>query len=52
VLAFGGPPTFQPAGHGYMARVRGAVDRPGDALAIAEVPELRREAESDPLLGG
>jgi hypothetical protein len=89
VLAFGGPPTYQPAGHEYMARVRGAVDRPEEALAIAEaglselgvtpgtlyamalalaaagdreaarrrldeavarVPELRHEAESDPLL--
>jgi tetratricopeptide (TPR) repeat protein len=36
VLAFGGPPAFEPAGHEYMARVRGAVDRPQDALAIAE----------------
>jgi hypothetical protein len=36
VLAFGGPPTFTPAGHEYMARVRGAVDRPQEALAIAE----------------
>ena len=36
VLALGGPPTFEPAGHEYMARVRGAVDRPQDALAIAE----------------
>jgi hypothetical protein len=36
VLAFGGPPTFEPAGHEYMARVRGAVDRPEEALAIAE----------------
>ena len=36
VLAFGGPPTFVPAGHEYMARVRGAVDRPDEALAIAE----------------
>ena len=36
VLAFGGQPTFEPAGHEYMARVRGAVDRPQDALAIAE----------------
>jgi tetratricopeptide (TPR) repeat protein len=89
VLAFGGPPTFQPAGHEYMARVRGAVDRPEEALAIAKagleelpdspgakyamalalaaagdaeearrwleeavsrVPDLRREALSDPLL--
>jgi mannose-6-phosphate isomerase-like protein (cupin superfamily) len=89
VIAFGGPPTFEPAGHEYMARVRGAVDRPDDALAIAEaglrelgdtpgtlyamalalaaagrtdearrrldeaiarVPDLRREAQSDPLL--
>ena len=89
VLALGGPPTFTPAGHEYMARVRGAVDRPQEALAIAEaglrelpdspgaryamalaaaaagdedearrrlgeaiaqVPELRREAHSDPLL--
>jgi hypothetical protein len=36
VLAFGGPPTFEPAGHEYMACVRGAVDRPEEALAIAE----------------
>jgi tetratricopeptide (TPR) repeat protein len=36
VLAFGGPPTFEPAGHEYMARVRGAVHRPEKALAIAE----------------
>jgi tetratricopeptide (TPR) repeat protein len=36
VLAFGGPPTFEPAGHEYMARVRGAVDRPEEAMAIAE----------------
>jgi len=36
VLALGGPPTFQPAGHEYMARVRGAVGRPEEALAIAE----------------
>lgn len=89
VLAFGGPPTFQPAGHEYMARVRGAVDRPDEALriaeaglqelpdspgaqyamalalaaaedtdearrrlegAIAQVPDLRREAQSDGLL--
>jgi hypothetical protein len=89
VLALGGPPTFTPAGHEYMARVRGAVDRPQEALAIAEaglrelpdspgapyamalaaaaagdedearrrlgeaiaqLPELRREAHSDPLL--
>jgi tetratricopeptide (TPR) repeat protein len=89
VLALGGPPTFQPAGHEYMARVRGALDRPDEALAIAEagleelpdspgalyalalalaaagdreasrrrlaeaiarVPELRAEAQSDPLL--
>jgi hypothetical protein len=89
VLAFGGPPTFEPAGHEYMARVRGAVDRPDEALAIAEdglrelgktpgtlyavalaaaasgdaqrarraldeavarVPDLRREAQQDPLL--
>jgi AraC-like ligand binding domain len=89
VLALGGPPTFEPAGHEYMARVRGAVDRPDEALAIAEaglrelgetpgtlyamalalaatgdsgaarrrldaaiaqVPDLRREAQSDPLL--
>jgi hypothetical protein len=89
VLAFGGPPTFEPAGHEYMARVRGAVDRPQEALAIAEaglrelgdtpgtryamalaaaaagdqdearrrldeavaqVPDLRAEAQGDPLL--
>jgi hypothetical protein len=89
VLALGGPPTFQPAGHEYMARVRGALDRPEQARAIAEaglrelpdspgaryamalaaaaggdreaarrwldeavaqVPELRDEARSDPLL--
>jgi mannose-6-phosphate isomerase-like protein (cupin superfamily) len=89
VLAFGGPSTFEPAGHEYMARVRGAVDRPQEALAIAEaglnelpdspgaqyamalaaaaagdedearrrldhaiaeVPDLRREAQGDPLL--
>jgi hypothetical protein len=51
VLAFGGPPTFEPAGHEYMARVRGAVDRPDEALAIAREPALRREAERDaPLL--
>jgi hypothetical protein len=89
VLALGGPPTFEPAGHEYMARVRGAVDRPQEALAIAEaglrelgdtpgthyamalaaaaagdddearrrlddaiaqVPDLRREALGDPLL--
>ena len=36
VLALGGPPAFTPAGHEYMARVRGAVDRPQEALAIAE----------------
>jgi hypothetical protein len=36
VLALGGPPTFEPAGHEYMARVRGARDRPDEALAIAE----------------
>ena len=48
VLAFGGPPTFEPAGHGYMARVRGAVDRPDEA--IERVPDLRHEAMSDPLL--
>ena len=35
VLALGGPPTFQPAGHEYMARVRGAVGDPDKALAIA-----------------
>ena len=49
VLALGGPPTFEPAGHEYMARVRGAVDRPQDALAIAEagLHELgRRRARS------
>ena len=48
VLAFGGPPTFRPAGHEYMARVRGAatIGR-GDRTR----PDLRREAESDaPLL--
>lgn len=89
VLALGGPPTFHPAGHEYMARVRGALDRPDEALAIAgaglrelpdspgalyamalalaaagdkesarrrldeaiaRVPELRREAQNDPLL--
>jgi hypothetical protein len=63
VLALGGPPTFTPAGHEYMARVRGAVDRPQEAPAIdedearrrlgeaiAQVHELRREAHSDPLL--
>lgn len=46
VLAFGGPPTFKPAGHEYMARVRGALDRPQDALAIAEagLRELRDSA--------
>jgi hypothetical protein len=48
VLAFGGPPTFTPAGHEYMARVRGAVDRPHEALA--RVPDLRHEARSDALL--
>lgn len=49
VLALGGPPTYEPAGHEYMARVRGAVDRPDEA--IAREPELRSEAESDaPLL--
>jgi tetratricopeptide (TPR) repeat protein len=36
VLAFGGPPAFEPAGHEYMARVRGALDRPDKARAIAE----------------
>jgi mannose-6-phosphate isomerase-like protein (cupin superfamily) len=36
VLAFGGPPAFEPAGHEYMARVRGALDRPDEARAIAE----------------
>jgi tetratricopeptide (TPR) repeat protein len=89
VLVLGGPPTFEPAGHEYMARVRGALDRPDDARAIAEaglhelpdspgahyamalaaaaagnrdearrwldraiarVPDLRREAQNDPLL--
>ncbi|MBO9531568.1 MAG: hypothetical protein J7513_01150 [Solirubrobacteraceae bacterium] len=35
VLAFGGPPTFEPAGHEYIARVRGAIDAPAMALAIA-----------------
>jgi hypothetical protein len=39
VLAFGGPPTFQPAGHEYMAGVGGALDRP-------------QEAQIDRLLGG
>ncbi len=48
VLALGGPPTFEPAGHEYMARVRGAVDRPETALA--RVPELRDEARNDSLL--
>jgi hypothetical protein len=91
VLAFGGPPTFQPAGHEYMARVRGALDRPDEALTIAEagldelpdspgakyamalaltangdrdaarehldaaiaaIPDLRHEAQSDGLLPG
>lgn len=46
VLAFGGPPTFQPAGHEYMARVRGALDRPDEALAIAEAG--RRELPDRP----
>jgi cupin domain len=49
VLAFGGPPTFVPAGHEYMARVRGdklAARRWLDE-AVAREPELRREAESD-----
>jgi tetratricopeptide (TPR) repeat protein len=89
VLAFGGPPTFEPAGHEYMARVRGALDRPEEARVIAEaglrelpdspgaryamalaaaaagerdearrwleeaisrVPELRHEAQGDPVL--
>jgi hypothetical protein len=51
VLALGGPPTYEPAGHEYMARVRGAIDRPQEALAIALEPDLRREAERDaPLL--
>jgi hypothetical protein len=51
VLAFGGPPTFEPAGHEYMTRVRGAIDRPDAAMAIAREPDLRREAESGaPLL--
>jgi mannose-6-phosphate isomerase-like protein (cupin superfamily) len=36
VLAFGGPATFEAAGHEYMARVRGALDRPDEAQAIAD----------------
>ena len=50
VLAFGGPPISEPAGHGNMARVRGATDRPDEA--IAQVPESREEAGSEPLLAG
>jgi hypothetical protein len=36
VLALGGPPTFVPAGHEYIARVRAAADDPPAARRIAE----------------
>lgn len=36
VLVVGGPPDRTPAGHEYMARVRGAHDDPSKALRIAE----------------
>jgi hypothetical protein len=36
VLAFGGEPTFTPAGHEFAARVRARLDRPEEARALAE----------------
>lgn len=36
VLVVGGPPDRTPAGHEYMARVRGAHNEPSKALSIAE----------------
>ena len=44
VLALGGPPTFVPAGHEYIARVRGLADDPEEAQRVAgaglrELPE-------------
>jgi len=46
VLALGGPPTFVPAGHEYMARVRAAVEHPEAARRVAE--EGLRELPESP----